>query len=60
MGAYDKKRENYLSIFGPLSLLLLLCVWATGLIGGFAMLQWGLQDRLNVARGAISLSTYLY
>src|SRR6201989_3698110 len=42
----DKRRESYLSIFGPLSLLLLLGVWATGIITGFAMLQWGLQDRL--------------
>ena len=57
---YDKKREDYLSFFGPLSLLLLLCAWATGLIAGFAMLQWGLQDRMNVAQGAVSFSTYLY
>src|SRR5216110_1529770 len=36
-----KRRESYLSTFGPLSLLLLLGVWATGLVAGFAMLQWG-------------------
>jgi hypothetical protein len=56
----DKRRESYLSIFGPLSLLLLVSVWATGIIAGFAMLQWGLQDRLNVQQSAASFLTYLY
>lgn len=39
------RRENYLSVYGPLSLLLLLACWASGLIVGFAVLQWsiGLQ-----------------
>ena len=56
----DMRRETYLSVFGPLSLLLLLSVWATGLVAGFAMLQWGLQDRLYVAQKAVSFGTYLY
>lgn len=56
----DRPRENYLSYFGPLSLLLLLTVWVTGLIAGFAMMQWGLQDRLNVAERAAPFTTYLY
>jgi hypothetical protein len=55
-----KRRETYLSTFGPLSLLLLLSVWATGLVAGFAMLQWGLQNRLYVAQKAVSFGTYLY
>jgi len=55
-----KRRENYLSTFGPFSLLLLMSVWATGLVAGFAMLQWGLQDRLNVSEKAASFGTYLY
>jgi len=48
-----KTRERYLGYFGPLSLLMLLVVWALALITGFAMLHWavgmGLQD--NSARG---------
>ena len=56
----DRPRENYLSYFGPLSLLLLLTAWVTGLVAGFAMMQWGLQDRLNVAERAAPFSTYLY
>jgi hypothetical protein len=35
-------------------------IWATGLIVGFTLLQWGLQDRLNVAQRAASFGTYLY
>jgi hypothetical protein len=56
----DTRRETYLRIFGPLSLLLLLGMWASGLVAGFAMLHWGLNGRLNVAEGAASFSTYLY
>jgi Ion channel len=33
-------RERYLSFYGPLSLLLLIAVWATGMIVAFAMVQW--------------------
>jgi hypothetical protein len=32
----NRSRETFLSFFGPLSLILLLSVWATGLIVGFA------------------------
>ena len=56
----DRPRENYLSYFGPLSLLLLLTAWVTGLVAGFAMMQWGLQDRLNIVERAAPFSTYLY
>jgi hypothetical protein len=56
----DKRRETYLSIFGPLSLLMLLSVWAAGIIGGFAMIHWGLGNPLNVSGGSAPFSTYLY
>src|ERR1700730_1548270 len=36
------RREVYLSYFGPLSLILLLVIWAAGLMFAFALLQWGL------------------
>ena len=58
--ALDRPRENYLSYFGPLSLLLLLTAWVTGLVAGFATMQWGLQDQLNVGARAAPFSTYLY
>jgi hypothetical protein len=56
----DRRRETYLSIFGPLSLLLLLGVWAAGLVAGFAMVHRGLCTPLNVAPGSAPFSTYLY
>jgi hypothetical protein len=35
----EKRVETYLSFYGPLSLLFLLIVWASGLIFGFALLH---------------------
>ena len=35
------RKEYYLSLYGPLSLIILLVVWAVLLVVGFAMLQWG-------------------
>ena len=54
------RRETYLSFFGPLSLLLLLGVWAVGLILGFAMLQWALGSPLHGPGGRIGIGTYIY
>lgn len=46
-----RKREALLSYFGPLSLLLLLGVWALGLIFGFAILEW--IAGLTISKGEI-------
>ena len=35
-----KRRERYLSFYGPLSLLFLIVVWATGMMLAFALVQW--------------------
>src|SRR5436853_56923 len=35
----ERQRENFLWLFGPLSVLMLLGVWALGLIVGFALLR---------------------
>lgn len=35
-----RRRETWLSYFGPLSILFLLGIWAGGLITGFALLYW--------------------
>ncbi len=45
-----RKRQAFLSIFGPLSLFALFIVWAAGLITGFALLHWSLDTTLNVSR----------
>jgi Ion channel len=44
-----KRRESYLSYFGPLSLLGLLVAWAILLIFGFALVHWGGGSSLYVA-----------
>jgi hypothetical protein len=36
----ERRRANYLGIYGPFSLLLLLGLWAVGVIAAFALLQW--------------------
>ncbi|MCU1267996.1 MAG: hypothetical protein JWM21_4314 [Acidobacteria bacterium] len=55
-----KTREEYLSLYGPLSLLGLLMLWAAGIIGGYAIVQWGLHSPLNVPDRSLSFGTYLY
>jgi hypothetical protein len=44
-----KLRESYLSFYGPLSLLMLLTVWAALMVLGFACVQWGLGSQLGAA-----------
>jgi hypothetical protein len=58
--AAGKRRETYLSFYGPLSLILLLTVWATGMIVGFAMLQAAFGSALNVAEGSPTFATDVY
>ncbi len=55
-----KKREKYLGMFGPLSLLMLLTLWAVGLILGYAILQWAIKSKLNVSDASTTFGTYLY
>jgi len=44
-----KKREASLGYFGPISLLVLVGVWALGLLMGFGMMQYGAGSAVNVA-----------
>ncbi len=45
------RRDSFLSYYGPLSLILLLGVWASSLVLGFAMLHWGLSSTLLDSSG---------
>lgn len=56
----SKRQEAYLSVYGPLSLLLLLTVWAAGMILGFALLQVALGSALNVSAGTATFPTDVY
>jgi hypothetical protein len=55
-----ERRETYLSCYGPFALLLLIGVWSTGLIGGFALLLWGLDAQLVTIGGDASVGIALY
>ncbi|WP_376797490.1 potassium channel family protein [Thermogemmatispora sp.] len=54
------RREYFLSLYGPLSLLFLLVIWAVGLISGFALLQWSLGAAMHAPERQTSLSTLFY
>src|SRR2546423_2793992 len=55
-----KKRDRYLSFYGPLSLILLILVWATGLMLAFALLEWAAGSRLQTPEPHTDFGTYLY
>ena len=56
----NKRRELFLSIYGPLSLLVLLIVWATTIVLGFAMVHWGLGSRIGAVDSRSGFLTDLY
>jgi hypothetical protein len=53
------RRETLLSYYGPLSLIMLIALWAVMLILGFALLQWAFGSAMH-AQGAITFGTDLY
>lgn len=55
-----RKRDRYLSYYGPLSLVLLIIVWAVGLVLGFALLQWAVHSPLQTPEHLEHLGAYLY
>jgi hypothetical protein len=38
------RRQSYLAVYGPFSMVMLMITWALGLILGFALLQWGVDS----------------
>ena len=54
------RRENFLAYFGPLSLILLLSLWALGLIFGFALLQYGAGEHVQLSNERITFGSLLY
>jgi hypothetical protein len=53
-----RRRTGFLSVFGPLSLLALVALWALGLIAGFALLHWSLGTNISGVDG--HFLNYLY
>jgi len=54
------RREAFLGYFGPLSLLVLLGLWAAGLILGFALLQYGAGEHVAFGNQPITFGLLLY
>jgi len=55
-----RRRESYLSYFGPLSLIVLLALWAFALIVGFALLQYGAGTQVHAASGSTGFGAVMY
>jgi hypothetical protein len=54
------RQQNFLGYFGPLSLILLLGFWATGLIFGFALVQHGIGGHEQLGNEPITFGRILY
>ncbi len=53
-------KQSFLGYFGPLSLIMLLIFWATALIFGFALLQYGLGGHEQLGSEPITFPRILY
>lgn len=53
-----ERRDYLLSVFGPLSLLLLMALWSGGVIVGFALMQYGIGTAMS--GGETSFGSRLY
>jgi len=54
------RREGVLAYFGPFSLIQLMGYWAIGLIFGFACVQYGLGEHLQLGNEKITFGKLLY
>lgn len=54
------RRETYLSYFGPLSLILMLVIWAAVLVFAFALVQWGWGSAFHAPENLVTFGTDLY
>jgi hypothetical protein len=57
---HPRKRETALSFYGPLSLILLLVVWACGMIFGFSLIYYALGSPFNDASQPLGYLSDLY
>lgn len=56
----EGRQKRFLGLFGPLAVLLLLALWASALVLGFALLTWGVGGEVNGVHGRASLGEILY
>jgi hypothetical protein len=55
-----KVRESAFGIFGPISLLILVAIWAVGLVLSFGLMQYGAGSAVNVSGNNTGIWTDLY
>src|SRR6516225_8691928 len=55
-----KLRESVFGIFGPISLLILVAVWAVGLVLSFGLMQYGAGSAINVTGTNTGFWTDMY
>jgi hypothetical protein len=55
-----KTRDALLGFYGPISLLILIGVWAVGLVLGFGLMQFGAGSAVNMTGGQPGLATDFY
>ena len=55
----NNRRERFLSVYGPMSILLLIVGWAAGLILAFGLLQWALQSRASGPVSGVAEQLYM-
>jgi hypothetical protein len=56
----EAKRERYLSFYGPLTVIVMLAVWAAALIFGFALVLYGMGSPLHSAQHYITFVDDIY
>src|SRR5206468_4137677 len=56
----ESRRERFLSVYGPVSVLGLMAVWAVGLILSFALLHWSAGSQLQTSAGRAGFLDDLY
>src|SRR5580658_1832609 len=54
------RQQNFLGYFGPLSLILLLGFWASGLILGFALVQYGIGGHEQLNKEPLTFGKIVY
>lgn len=54
------RQQNFLGYFGPLSLILLLGVWASGLILGFSLVQYGIGGHEQLSGEPLTFGKIIY
>jgi len=54
------RQQNFLGYFGPLSLIVLLGFWASGLIFGFALIQHGIGGHEQLSKEPLTFGKIIY